>query len=73
MVWGLVAGVLLIAASVWLYRHGLKVYGVIAVVLGIALLLMWYWSAQVIDDTDVDVPAGTVEGIATPDTDEGGV
>ncbi len=73
MVWGLVACVLLIAASVWLYRHDLKVYGAIGLVLGIAVLLLGYWSAQVIDDTEVDVPAGTVEGIATPNTGEDGV
>lgn len=73
MVWGLVAGVLLIAVSLWLHLHGLRVCGVIGLVLGIAVLLMGYWTAQVIDDSGSDVPVGTVEGIATPETDEGGV
>lgn len=73
MIWGLVTGVLLIGASVWLYRHGLKVYAMIGLVLGIAVLLMGYWSGQVIEDSASDVPGGTVEGIATPETDEGGV
>jgi len=73
LVWGLVAGVLPIVASVWLYRQRLKVYAVICLVPGIAALLLGYWSTQVIDDSVSDSPAGRAEGIATPAIGEGGV
>jgi hypothetical protein len=73
MVWWVVVGVLMIVTSVWLYRRGLKVYGAIGIVLGIAALLTGYWSDTTIDDTEPDVPVGTVEGVATPEAGEGGV
>jgi len=73
MVWGLVASILLIVASVWLYRQRLKLYAAICLVLGIAALLLGYWSAAVMDNSVSDSPGGTVEGIATPATGEGGV
>lgn len=74
MVWGLVVGVLLIVASIWLYRHGLKVWGAIVLVLALVALLMGYWSdTTIVDDAGMDEPVGTVEGAATPEADEGGV
>lgn len=73
MMWGAIVGVLLIVASIWLYRRGQRVYGLIGIVLGIAALLLGYWSESTIEDEDTDVPVGTTEDAATPLSDEGGV
>lgn len=74
MVWGLVIGVLLIVASIGLYRRGLRVWAVIGFALAIAALLLGYWSDSTIDDDEgSDVPVATIEGAATPVLEEGGV
>lgn len=73
MVWGMIIGVALIVASIWLYRRGLWVWAVIGVVLGIAALLLGYWSDVTIDDTGTDQPVTTEEGAASPVPEEGGV
>jgi hypothetical protein len=73
MVWGLIVGAVLIAVSIWLYSRGRKRYGAIGIALGIAVVLLGYWSGQVIEDEgDPDVPAPADE-VATPEVDEGGV
>ncbi len=73
MVWGLVVGVLLIVASIGLYRRGLRVWAVIGFALAIAALLLGYWSDSTIVDDDVDQPLAPEEGAATPALEEGGV
>jgi hypothetical protein len=70
MVWWVV-GVLLIVASVWLYRRGLRLYAKIGLVLAIAALLTGFWTQDTAEDGDLE-ESPTVQD-ATPDASEGGV
>lgn len=67
---GIIVGVVLIIASIWLYRRGLKVYNLIALALGITSLMLGYWSEQtIITEGRSSMPTGTIRGVATREVD----